>query len=273
MANITKLHKTYKRAFCVIEMKQKMSLKEINATRNHAKFPWNMRVLSYASLPFSYIFINFLPFTANQITFMWGILALVGIFFIALGGYWNFLIGIIIFQFSLLIDHIDGSVARARKNSTIGGLYLDFFWHYIHRALLMLALGIGLFVMTKNTLYFYLGIWCSFLFLFDNITKLKVYETMLAFNRFDLLKKKENLDKTSEYLQTKDNLNKKLKIYIGELMRPNQPFSLIFWAILFNLAIPYLIFMSIVLPFIFIDTFIKVYLKIGNLPLYKDKTG
>ncbi|MDD5133552.1 MAG: CDP-alcohol phosphatidyltransferase family protein [Candidatus Nanoarchaeia archaeon] len=256
-------------------MKEKITLADLKKDR-HGKcknLPIEFKPLSRVSPYVSYFFIKFLPFTPNQVSFMWGILGLISVLVMSFGGYWNLLTGILIFHLSILLDYVDGDMARALKKKTIGGTYLDAFFSWTLRALLMLGLGTGLFNYSNNIIYYYLGIWCCILLLIDNLTKLKVHETMVSLGKYDLLKKliderEENYEKgrkdsTENWKQT--SIFQKIKFYLPRFLTPNGMFSLLFFSIIFNFSQYYLILMSIiVLPF-FIRNFIAIYKRIGNI--------
>lgn len=250
-------------------MKKRYTVKEIKKTRDYSKYPLNIQPTLRISPYISYFFIRFFPFiTPNQISFMWEFIMLIGFFIMALGGYWNFLIGILIYHFAFIFDSVDGDIARATKRSTLGGAYLDKFFSWINRSLLLLVLGIGLYNVTENAIYFYLGVWCCLILVFDNLNKLKVYETFLSYDKFGLLKKKYKIEK-EEYRtagkKAQKNILGLIKSYVIDFLRPTSPFTLLFFAILFNITIPYLIFMAVIIPIFFIKNFISIYKKIGNI--------
>jgi len=240
-------------------MTKKVTLKDIkNISGNWKEKTLNFHILGNISPYLSWLFAK-LPFTPNQISFIWIIIGFIGIFIMGLGGYWFLLLGILIYHFAILLDYVDGEIARIRKKTTIGGAYVDMTFSWIFRSLLLLGLGIGIYNTNGNVIYFYLGIWSCLLLVFDNLAKLKVYEALIDEDRLDLIKKqKEIILKDKSFIQ-------KTKIYIIEMLRPFSPFSLIFFAILFNVPHYYLILMAIISPLVFVRSLINIYKEIGNI--------
>lgn len=247
-------------------MKKKYTLKDIKKTRDFSNYSLNVKPTMKLAPYISWFFIRFLPFiTPNQISFLWEIIMLVGFFIMALGGYWNFLAGILIYHLGFMFDSVDGDIARTIKKTTLGGVYLDKLFSWINRSLMLFALGIGLYNLTGKVMYFYLGLWCCFILLIDNLNRLKVYETFVNQGRIDLLKKSSKIEKEKCKISRK-NKEGLLKLYIVDFFRPTSPFTLMFFAILFNLADYYLIFMAILVLVIFVKNFISIYRRIGNIP-------
>ncbi len=232
---------------------------------------WSINIypFGYISPYVSYFFARFLPFTPNQISFLWGIIGLIGIFVMSLGGYRYLLAGILIYHLAILLDYVDGQIARATKNTTIGGSYLDTFFSWINRSLLLLALGVGLYRTDGNIIYFYLGLIAGFFFFLDNFAKLKVYECFINEKRYDLIKKRVGEVYESGKRISRGGITSKIKVFTAEMLRPFAPFSLLFFSILFDVSQYYLILMAIIIPIFFIKNFIEIYQKIGNIPTYK----
>ncbi len=63
--------------------------------------------------------------TPNQFTVVTGLVGLVTGFFLALGGYWNYLIGGALFHLTSVLDGVDGELARLKYKSSPFGQWLD----------------------------------------------------------------------------------------------------------------------------------------------------
>jgi len=251
-------------------MKKKITLKEVKAERydfNLKKIPFNQVIIGKISPYFSYLFLRFFPkITPNQITFGWMFISLVSFVVMCIGGYWYLLAGILIYHFALLGDYIDGEVARVTGIKTLGGTYLDKVISYISRGLLVLGVGIGVYNANGNIIYLYLGIWSTLFLVYNNLDKLKVYETFIQFDRLELIKDMKKAYKEEGFLKfKKSSFLQKVKSFTIESLRPANPFSLIFWAILFNVPEIYLILMAVVSPYAFTKSFISIYKRIGNI--------
>lgn len=214
------------------------------------------KLFRYFSPYLTWLF-TFLPFTPNQISFLWGIIALIGIFFIGLGGYLNSLIGILIFQFAVFIDYVDGSLARAINKKTIGGFYLDKIFSVIHRSLLLFAIGLGLFRATDTIFYLYLGIFSALILCFDISMKSILYTSLIDLKKYNLIKKRQKPTKESKTT---------LKDHVLEFLRPNDPLTLVFFALVLGLNKYYLIFFSFLLLILFFKTLVSCYKELRELP-------
>ncbi len=228
--------------------------------------PVNIRIFGYVSPYVSYFFTKFLPFiTPNQITFAWGIIGLIGILIMTIGSYWYLLLGILIYHFAIFLDYLDGEIARATGKTTLGGPYLDNLFSSVNRGLLVLALGVGVYRVSGSIIYLYLGIVSGLFLIFDNLNKLKLYEALEEKKRLDLLKQVTGEYRIKGYKSSKKSFIQKMKSYCIEMLRPANPFSLLFFAIVFNVPGYYLILMTIVSFIAFVRNFLIIYNKIGNV--------
>ncbi len=65
------------------------------------------------------------PLTPNQFTVVTGLIGLLTGAFLAMGGYWNYLIGGALFHFTSVLDGVDGELARLKFKSSPFGQWLD----------------------------------------------------------------------------------------------------------------------------------------------------
>lgn len=63
--------------------------------------------------------------TPNQFTIVTGLIGLSTAWFLAKGGYWNYLIGGALFHFTSVLDGVDGELARLKFKSSPFGQWLD----------------------------------------------------------------------------------------------------------------------------------------------------
>lgn len=236
------------------------------STENLKNHPLNFHPLGKISPYFSWFILRYFPIiTPNEVSIAWGIIGIIGIIVMSLGGYWNMVIGILIFHFAIFLDYVDGEMARYLNKRTIGGTHLDLFFSAIFRSALLIGVGIGVYNSKGEIIYLYLGLICGFLFIFDNVNKLKIYETFVIKNKLNGLKNSKNITKEGTYRPFSENWKNGIKIYGKEMLRPNNPFTLLFFCIIFNIAYLYLILMTLISIFVFIKNFIKVYSEFGNM--------
>ncbi len=83
--------------------------------------------------------------SANIVTLIFFMIGILACFFLMLGTNLGFLMGALTLQFWYLIDHVDGEVARYRKEVTITGVYFDSVVHYVVNATIFFSLGWGVY--------------------------------------------------------------------------------------------------------------------------------
>lgn len=245
---------------------KRVTLKQIKSgAEDHSDWLITFYPLGYLSHYVSWFFANFLPFTPNQISFIWEIIALIGIGVMAVGGYWWLLAGILIYHLAILLDYVDGQIARATDTTSMAGAYLDTVFSWINRSLLMLALGAGLYHSSGVIIYFYLGLsTCLFLF-FDNLAKLKVYETFYGKGKPRLLIEYTK-DMKMAGKKVPDGRMRRVRALLMDMMRPFSPFSFLFFTILLNASQYYLIMMAALVPILFLKNFFSIYKRVSSLP-------
>lgn len=83
--------------------------------------------------------------SANNASFFSIIISLTGFFFLSKGTFVSILIGLIIMNFWIIFDCVDGNIARVTKSSSTYGTFLDALSGYIYMTLLYFGLGIAVF--------------------------------------------------------------------------------------------------------------------------------
>jgi phosphatidylglycerophosphate synthase len=83
-----------------------------------------------------------LGLSPNRITALMIAIGLVGAGMAALSGLWPALVAAVMIQFYLLLDCVDGEVARYTRRTSPKGVYLDRLGHYLVESSLLIALGL-----------------------------------------------------------------------------------------------------------------------------------
>ncbi len=110
------------------------------------------------SVLISYFIIRFLPFlTSNDITTISLIISIIGLFFFSLQSSLFWIIGSLMFILFHVLDCVDGEVARGKNESSFGGLLYDGLIHNYVNGFLFFWMSIGLYKLTNNLLFLYLG--------------------------------------------------------------------------------------------------------------------
>jgi len=96
--------------------------------------------------------------TPNQVTFISGILGVIGACILAFNSYPLLIISAILIQLYTILDLVDGDIARAKKMQSYFGMWLDIFFDKLIDFLIVIFLSIGVFTKTGNPNYLIFGI-------------------------------------------------------------------------------------------------------------------
>ena len=124
--------------------------------------------------------------TPNQVTLMGMSIGLIGAGLLAMPNYWTELIGSLLFLFCVIIDGIDGEIARLKLKESQFGHYLDIITDNIVHIAVFIGMGLGLYQRTNNRLYLYL---IGVLLIGFGLCAISVYQCILK-------KEKEELEKS-----------------------------------------------------------------------------
>jgi len=95
--------------------------------------------------------------TPTQISILSILTAIFSAYFLSQGDYLNAVIGAIIFQISIILDRMDGSLARRKNMETTFGKWIEYNSDVITDAIVILGATFGLFLQTNNNLVLILG--------------------------------------------------------------------------------------------------------------------
>lgn len=98
------------------------------------------------------------PVTPNQITWAHLVIGLVSGWYFYQGGYGNGLIGAVLLLISAWLDSTDGEIARLRFQQSPFGGRLDIVADNVVHFAVFLGIGLGLYRMSGNPVYSYLGV-------------------------------------------------------------------------------------------------------------------
>jgi hypothetical protein len=127
-------------------------------TRKARDLFWN----TYVARPPAAIFVHWLGptrVTPDQVTlaaFVVASLSAVGIVF--LPGYWGLLAAIVVFEFSYVLDCVDGMLARLRATASTAGHLLDFLMDEIKAFTILGAVSVRLYRDRADVLYLFVGV-------------------------------------------------------------------------------------------------------------------
>jgi len=224
------------------------------------KLYWNARICRNISMPFTLMFLRF-GVSANAVSFLRWFVAVFGIFFIALGGYWPTVVGVLIFHFAIILDYSDGAIFRyhtwknkGRKASIIQGSFLDKIFDGSYRPMLLLAAGIGAFNTFGSPIYLIIGGMGAALIAFDAQIKLRTVDILVYKKQIKLVTEaKESLN---------PNDGGSLRDIVMESLRMNNPLTLFFWFAIFGYLHAFLLAYVLFLCFYVFLTFRMEWRKI-----------
>jgi len=105
---------------------------------------WLYYVVRRISFYPTWLFLK-LGISANQATYISMIVGAIGCGFLALGNYGIKIIGALLVNFWIILDCVDGNIARFKKTFSKYGEFVDALSGYLMNALLFLSVGIGAF--------------------------------------------------------------------------------------------------------------------------------
>lgn len=124
----------------------KYSMKDITSSltkkKNSRSSLWVQLWVRKASFPVTYLFINS-GWSANMVSVLSWILIFVAAVFLSINNFWWMLAGVLLTNFWLVLDCVDGNIARVKKVKTFMGDFFDAVAGYGPFSFTTLALGIA----------------------------------------------------------------------------------------------------------------------------------
>lgn len=121
-----------------------------------------------------------LNISANQISLLGVLLNLVGAIFLATGKSWYLIAGALILHGALILDCVDGEIARYRKTNNLLGRYTENILDgYISNPLIFMGLSIGVYNVTHSVIPILCGFSASFAFIWASAVKHAMYATIV----------------------------------------------------------------------------------------------
>jgi len=148
------------------------SIKELRKICQEGASPGPYRVVSI------YItkFLLYTPITANQTTVLYIVIGLIAAVLFASGNYWWSLAAAILAIISYILDYVDGEIARYRKHSSTGGMFLDLLAHSTINPSIIAGISLGIYRNYQDSRIFLFGFIASVsIGLFFNIISNKYF--------------------------------------------------------------------------------------------------
>ncbi len=122
----------------------KRILKEFKRSLKHIVFDETLTL--YILRPIAFIFVKLLyktNVTPNQVSFMVMIVGIISAFFFSWGTHLGFILGGSLYFLALVLDCVDGMIARLKKTGTAVGRIIDGFADYFVGVVVYVGMGIG----------------------------------------------------------------------------------------------------------------------------------
>ena len=119
------------------------------------------------------------PIGADQITMGMVLLVILGSIFMAFGTLKYLMIGILIIHFTVILDNVNGEVARYRKQGSMTGTFLEQYYHELSVPLIFFSLGFGVFLQTGSASALVFGFLCA---IFSRSTVLSALKSAVVKN-------------------------------------------------------------------------------------------
>lgn len=126
-----------------------LSLKEI---REKYQSPWyekkkiNNIFSRYFYTAIATVLVKFIlptKITANQITVSWVILGFLGCLLFTAGNYWVSILAVLVIQLHVVLDYVDGPIARARNKKSFKGIYIERVGHDLIYTIYFFCIAVG----------------------------------------------------------------------------------------------------------------------------------
>jgi len=140
---------------------------------------------------------------ADQVTMLMVLLSLIGSGMMAFGSLWMMFIGITIIHFTVVLDNVNGEVARHKKEGSLIGSFLEEFYHSISTPFVFFSFGYGVYAQTGMELALIFGFLCS---VFASPIVLRAVESAAVKKGLDRLKAKDGM-LPKKYTMLKGKIN------------------------------------------------------------------
>ncbi len=119
---------------------------------------WYGRFYRKIDLRVTWLLLHFKKITPNMVTAFNLLWCSLGGFLILLPGIWGPLLFFLVFQLWVILDGVDGEIARYKKMKTLSGPYLDLLAHRLVYVGLFVPLGIKIYFLTGQLFFIGLGL-------------------------------------------------------------------------------------------------------------------
>lgn len=126
-------------------------LRDICYANSKGKRPLYMEIFTMKISIYVTKLLLYTPIKADQVTISMMLLSIIGSVLLATGVLKYMLIGILIIHFTIILDNVNGEIARYKKEGNMTGTFLEFFYHEITATFLFFSVAYGIFLQTGSS--------------------------------------------------------------------------------------------------------------------------
>src|SRR3989344_3101054 len=169
-------------------------LRKICYANSKSKRPLYMELVTMKFSIYVTKLLLYTPIHADQVTILMMLLAIFGSILLAFGTLKLMLVGILLIHLTIVLDNVNGEIARYRKEGSMTGSFLEFLYHEITATLIFFSLSYGIFLQTGYKSILIFGFLASF---FSKSVVLSIIQLAALKNalRDDIHKRKEKVKK------------------------------------------------------------------------------
>lgn len=209
------------------------TFKDITASltkkKNKRSSLWVQLWVRKASFPITYLLIN-MGFSANMVSVLSWIVIFAAAVLLSINSFWCMLVGVILTNFWLVLDCVDGNIARVKKKESFMGDFFDAVAGYGPFSFTTIAIGVAAY----NTSFLIPSQYCIYLILLAGIAAMANVYMRLVHQKYQncYFAAKKRLNEFDS-ITLKDTEDKKSFAYIREQIDKNIGVSGLFMPWLF----------------------------------------
>lgn len=165
-------------------------LRKICYKGSNKKRPLYMEIVTMKASIYVTKLLLYTPVHADHVSMSMILLVLLGSGMMAFGSIWLMFIGITLIHFTVVLDNVNGEIARYYKEGSLTGSFLEELYHSISIPFIFFSLGFGIFMQTgiKSAVIF--GFLCS---VFASPVVLNAVKTAVVKKGIDRLREKKGV--------------------------------------------------------------------------------
>lgn len=140
---------------------------------------------------------------ADQVTMLMVLLSLIGSGMMAFSSIWTMFIGITIIHFTIVLDNVNGEVARYKKEGSLIGTYMEEIYHVVSTPFIFFSFAYGIFNQTGMNIAIIFGFLIA---IFSSPIVLRAIESSVVKKGLDRLKSKDGM-LPKKYTMLKGEIN------------------------------------------------------------------